>query len=240
MQQRRDALLVRLDPLDQVLLKAAHPVAQDPHAVQQVADQHGLEDVELELAVHARDRHRRVVAHDLRAHHGDGLALRGVDLPRHDGRAGLVLRQLQLAEAAAGAGAQVADVLRDLEQRGGEGVERGGGVDDGVVGGEGFEFVGGGAEGRAGHAGDLGGDGGVEAGEGVEAGTDGGAALGEEAEVREGAVDTGDAVVELGDVAGEFLAEGEGGGVLEVGAPDLDDLRELLAFGVKGISKTLH
>ena len=166
-QQRPDALLVRLDAGDEVRLEAAHAVAEDAHAVQQVADQHGLEHVELELAVHARDRDRRVVAHDLRADHGQGLALRRVDLARHDRGAGLVLRQLQFAEAAAGAGAEVADVLGDLEERGGERVERAGGVDDGVVGGEGLEFVGGGLEGGAGHFGDLGGDGGVEAGEGV-------------------------------------------------------------------------
>ena len=76
------------------------------------------------------------------------------------------------------------------------------------MGGEGFEFVGRGAEGGAGHFGDLGRDGAVEAGEGVEAGADGGAALGQETQVREGGFDAGEGVGELGGVGGEFLAEG--------------------------------
>lgn len=53
----------------------------------------------------------------LRADHGHCFALRGVDLARHDGGAGLVLRQTQLAQAAARAGAQEADVVGHLHER---------------------------------------------------------------------------------------------------------------------------
>jgi hypothetical protein len=37
-----------------------------------------------------------------RAHHGEGLALRGVDLARHDARAGLIGGQRELAQPTAG------------------------------------------------------------------------------------------------------------------------------------------
>lgn len=208
MQQRIDPLFVRLDTLDEILFETGHAIAQDADTVQQIPDKDGLEDVELELAAQAGHGHGGVVTHDLRANHGQSLALRRIDLARHDGRAGLVLGQLQFAQAAAGPGAQEADVLRDFEERAGDGVQGARGLDDGVVRGEGFEFVGRGRELCAGHFADFGGDGFVEAFEGVEAGSDCGASLREEAEVRQGGLDALNAVGELGDVAGEFLAEG--------------------------------
>lgn len=131
----RNLVLVGLEASNQVLLKGAHAVGQEARAVQQVADDEGLVDVELELAVHAANGGGDVVAHDLGADHGQGLALRGVDLAGHDAAAGLVLGESQLAEAAAGAAAQVADVLGNLGQRGGDGVEAAVGLDYGVVGG---------------------------------------------------------------------------------------------------------
>ncbi len=67
-----------------------------------------------------------VVAHDLGRDHGQRLALGRVDLARHDRGAGLVGRQHQLAEAAARAGAEQADVVGDLRERGGEGLQRAG------------------------------------------------------------------------------------------------------------------
>ena len=58
------------------------------------------------MAVAGAHGHGDVVAHHLAADHGQGLGLGRVDLARHDRAAGLVLRQLELAEAAARAGAQ--------------------------------------------------------------------------------------------------------------------------------------
>lgn len=134
--------------------------------------------------------------------------MRGVDFAGHDRAARFVFREDEFPEAAAGAGAKVADVLSDFEEGGGEGVEGAGAFDDGVVGGEGFELIRGGAEGEGGCLGNLGGDALGEAGVGVEAGAHCRAALGEEKEVGEGGFDAGDAAGELGDVGGEFLAEG--------------------------------
>lgn len=180
-----------------------------------------------------------VVTHDLRADHCQRLGLGRVHFARHDGASGLVLGEAELAEAAAGAGAEEADVLRDLEEGGGDGVEGAGGLNEGVVGGEGFEFVGRGGEVLSGHLGDFRGDGLGEALVGVDARADGGAALGEQAQVGKRGLDARDAEVELGDVAGEFLGEGEGRGVLEMGAADLDNLLgfELDDLGLQGIAE---
>jgi hypothetical protein len=78
-------------------------VAEESNAVQDVLDDQGLEDVQLEVTVAASDGHGSVVAHNLSADHGDGLALGGVDLAGHDGRTGLVLGEGKLTKTAAGA-----------------------------------------------------------------------------------------------------------------------------------------
>lgn len=210
--------------------------------MKEVADNQGLVHVELELAVHAADGASNLVTHNLSADHGEGLALGGVDLAGHDGRTGLVLREVELAETATGAAAEVADVLSNLAERGSEGVEAAVGLDDGVVGSERLELVGGSLELGAGHLGNLLGDGLGEALEGVDAGADGGAALGEEAEVGEGRLDALDAEVELGNIAAELLSEGQGSGILKMGAANLDDLLglELLNLGLERIAKALE
>ena len=235
-----DALLIGLDAHHQVALKGAHPVREQAHAVQQVADEERLEDVEFELAGEAADGGGHVVAHDLGGEHGEGFALGGVDFARHDGGAGFVFGELELAEAAAGAGAEVADVLGDFEEGAGERVEGAAGFDDGVVGGEEFEFVGRGVEGGVGELADFFGDAFGEADEGVEAGADCGAALGELAEMGKTAVEPLEVAVELGDVAAEFLAEGQWSGVLKVGSADFDDAFEGVGFGFEGVAEGLE
>ena len=97
-------------------------------------------------------------------------------------------------------------------------------MDECVVCGDGFEFIGCGGEGGAGRAGHLGAKGDVEAGVDVQACSHGRPAHGEEAEGRERAAHAAVVVGELGCEAGEFLAEGQGDGVLKVRAPDFDDV----------------
>lgn len=210
--------------------------------MEKVADDQGLVDVELELAVHAANGGGDVVTHNLGADHGESLALGRVDLAGHDGAAGLVLGEVELTKTAAGTTAEVADVLGDLGEGGGEGVEGAVGLDDGVVGGEGLELVGGGLELGAGHLGDLLGDALSEALEGVDAGTDGGTTLGELAQVGQGGLDSLDALAELGDVSGELLAEGQGSSILQVGAANLDNLLgvELVNLLLERIAEALE
>lgn len=236
-EQRANALLVCLEASNEVLLKAAHAVCEQTRAVQQVADHDGLEDVELEVALRAGKGSGGVVAKDLCADHGQGLALCGVDLAGHNGGAGLILWQLQLAETAAWAGAEEADVLGDLEEGDGEGVELAVGFDDGVVGGEGLELVRGGDELVAGHLGDFRGNVFGEALEGVDTSANGGSALGEHPEAGQRRLDALNAVVELCDVARELLAESQGRSVLQVCAADLDELLPLLGLFLQGVAQ---
>lgn len=168
-EERVDAVLVGDDADDTVVGEGVGTVSEETDGAEEVGNEDGLEDVELELAVRAGDRDGGVVAHDLRGDHGEGLALGGVDLAGHDGRSGLVLGERELAEAAAGAGAEVADVVGDLHERDGDDVEGARGLDDGVVGSETLKLVGVGLEGVAGDLGDLLGDLDVEALLGVQA-----------------------------------------------------------------------
>ena len=67
----------------------------------------------------------------------------------------------------------------------------------------------------------------------VDASTDGSAADGEFFKGIDGFMGAFDGFEGLGIVAGEFLAEGEGGGVHEVGSADFDDIHPRLGFLVK-------
>ena len=125
----------------------------------------------------AADGDRGLIADHLAAHHGQRLALRRVDLAGHDRGAGLVLRQHQLAEAGARAGAEQADVVGDLEQVGGERVERAVREHVGVVRRQRLELVRRGDERQPGERGDLLRERLGELRLGVEAGADRGAAL---------------------------------------------------------------
>lgn len=192
--------------------------------MKQIADHQRLVHVELELAVHATDGSSDVVAHDLSANHGESLALRGVDLSRHNAATRLVLRQNQLAKAASGTASQVSDILGDLGEGSGQGVQATMSLDDGVVGGQRLELVWRSLEGDASHLADLLSDALGKSLKGVDASTDSGTTLGQKLQVGQGTLDTLDTKVKLGNIAGEFLSQGERSSILQVRTSNLDDL----------------
>src|SRR5258708_6408603 len=100
------------------------------------------------------------------------------------------------------------------------------------------ELVGMRAEGETGELGDFARGFFSKFGMGVESGAYGGAADGEIVEAVESDGDAAAIAVEHIDVAGKFLAEGERRGVLEMGAADFYDVRELRGFGVERVAKS--
>jgi hypothetical protein len=234
-EQGADAALVGLKAFNKVGAEAGHAVCEQAGRVKEVGDHDGLEDVELEITLRASEGDGGVVAEDLGAEHGQGLALGGVDLAGHDGAAGLVLGELELSKTAAGTGAEETNVLGDLEEGDGEGVELAVGLDDGIVGGKSLELVGCGDELGAGHLGDLLSNALSEALEAVETSADSSTTLGQHAQARKGRLNTLNAVLELGNVAREFLTKSQGSGILQVSAADLDDLLKGLALGLEGV-----
>ena len=83
-QQRLDARTVGLNALGAVVVEAAHAVGQQANTLQKVVSHQWPEHVEFEVARGAADADGHIVAHHLRAQHGQRLALRRVDLARHD------------------------------------------------------------------------------------------------------------------------------------------------------------
>jgi hypothetical protein len=208
--------------------------------VKEVADHDGLEDVELEVTLRTSEGDSGLVTKDLAAEHGQRLTLGGVDLAGHDGRTGLVLGELELTKTAARTRTEESDVLSDLEERGGQGVQLTVGLNNGVVGSKSLELVGSSDELVTGELSDLGSNVLGEALEGVETGADSGTTLSEVAQTGESGLDTQNTVLELSNVARELLAEGQGSGILQVGAADLDDLVESLLLLVHGILEALQ
>ena len=107
-----------------------------------------------------------VVSHDLSADHGHRLALRRIHLARHNTRTTInassptflpwfVFGDADFAETAAGAGCEIADIIGNLHEAACEGVELSGSLDDGIMSGQGFEFVWRGFEFLAGDFGDF-------------------------------------------------------------------------------------
>ena len=92
--------------------------------LQQVARDQRDAHVQLELALHAADRDRGVVADHLRADLQHDLGDHRVDLARHDRGALLQLGQEDLADAGARAGAHQREVVGDLGQRDGDHLQR--------------------------------------------------------------------------------------------------------------------
>jgi hypothetical protein len=233
-----DLLLVGLNSDNTVVLEGLHGIGKDGGRVEKVADKDGLEDVKLEVSHRSGNGDSGVVTHDLGADHGKGFTLGGVDLSGHDGRTGLVLGEVQLSETTTGTGSEETDVVSDLHEGDGKGVKSSGSLNNGIVGSEGLELVGGGDEVNSGELGNLVGNGNIESLLGVKSGSDSGSSLSQHLKAGKGGLDTLDTVGELGSVSGELLTKGQGGSILQVGTSNLDDVVEskdlLLESGVEG------
>ena len=193
-------------------------------ALQEIVDDHRLEDVQLEVAGSAAEVDRDVVARSPGQHSMvSAFALGRVDLARHDRAARLVLRDAELADAAARPAGQPAHVVGDLHQRGGHGLERAVGMHQRVVRRQRLELVGRGDE--------------RQPGQPARAlpPRDRRTRVRVQARCRRrcrpapARTDAAGpprwrAVVELRDVAGELLAQRQRRRVLQVGAADLDDV----------------
>ena len=234
-----DPLGVGLDAVGAVGVEGDAGVTQELDGLQDAPGHDRLEDVELEVALGSGEADGGVVAEDLRGHHGHGLALGGVDLAGHDRAAGLVLRDDELADAVAGAGGVPAHVVGDLHEGVGQDAQGAGDLNQGIVGAQGGEEVVRLGELDAGLLGDLLGAQGAEVRVGVEAGADGGPADGELTGAGVGVADAIEGEVDLGDPPADDLPQGDGGGVLQVGAPHHDDVGVGLGLGVQGVAQLL-
>ena len=237
--QLRDALEIGFDAQRAVVVEARGAVGEQTHALQEIVDDHRLEHVEFEISHRAANVDRHVVAEYLAAEHGQRLGLGRVDLARHDGTARFILRNAQLADAAARAGRKQADVVGDFHERGRKRFQRTVRVNQGIVCGQRFELVTRRYKRVARLLRQFPGDPLPELGMRIQTGADGGAAQRQFGQMRKRGLNVRDAVLELGYVAREFLAQGQGRRVLQVGAADLDDVIEGFRLGHERISQLL-
>lgn len=105
------------------------------------------------------------------------------------------------------------------------------------MGSEHLKLVGGSDKLSAGQVGDLFRDALCEALEGVESRADGGTSLGQLSQVRQDELDPFQVPVELGNISAEFLAQGQGGGILQMSSANLDNLVKGLSLHLQGISQ---
>src|SRR6185295_10327553 len=94
-----DAGGIRLEARDAMVREAFDSFGQKRGRVNKVMDDQRLEDVELEIAARSADVDGYVIAQNLRADHGQRLALSRIDFSRHDGAARLVLGYIDFAQA---------------------------------------------------------------------------------------------------------------------------------------------
>src|SRR5579863_3773839 len=196
-------------------VEAVAAVADQAGAVEEVVNDHRLEDIQLEVAGRAADIDGHVIPEYLSGDHREGFALRWVHLPGHDGRSGLVIRDMDFTDAAAWAGGEHPDIVGDLHQADGNGLERAVGLHDGVVCGERFELVGRGDEGETGKGGDLSRHVFRISRRSIDPGPDGGAAKRQLGKMGERIADGSETVVQLAYIAAEFLTDGQRRGVHE-------------------------
>ena len=240
MQVLLDPLAVRLDARRAVLIERIGGGGEQIDRLQHRVSDHRQVDIELEVARAARHRHRHVVADDPGRHHGQRLRLGGVDLAGHDGGARLVGGDEDLADAAARAAREPAHVVGDLVERAGRGLERTRYRHQRLLAAHRGEAVGRLGERKAGTLGDRRRHLPRVGGSGVQPGADRGAPDRQLQDERQDGADRVFADAELIRVAGELLAEGERGRILEVGAPDLDDVVERLRLRLQGGAQLRH
>ena len=207
-------------------------------ALVEAVDDDGFEGVELELAGFGGHGDGDVVADHFVGDLGDDFGDHGVDFAGHDGGSGLHGGQVDFAEAGAGAGGEQAQVVADFGEFHGDAFEDAGEVHEraDVLGG--FDEVHGGDQGQAGDLGQVPAGGFGVAGGCVQAGADGGGA---EVDFVDQQVRFGEPEPVLADgdgVGAEFLAEGHGDGVLELGAAHFDDGAESAALAAQASSSS--
>ena len=105
-------------------VKALHPVRQQAHALQKVMRNQRTEHIQLKVTRSAAHVDGHIIAKDLTAEHGQGLALGRVDFARHDGRTRFVFRDAEFAQTTARPTGQPAHIVGYFHQTSGQRFER--------------------------------------------------------------------------------------------------------------------
>ena len=221
-------LAVRRDSRDAAVVERLQRIREEACGLEEVVDHNGHEHVQLEVALRGGNADGGIVAHDLYGDHCDGLALRRVDLARHDGAARLVRGDRDLTETAARTRREPADVVRDLHHVRGEPLEPAVGKDDRILARERVELVRRGDELLSRQLACRLCDSDIEALRRVEPCADSGAAECELVEEGERCLQLLLRLLQHREPAADLLRKRDGNGILQVCAPRLDNTLVLL------------
>ena len=228
------------DAVDALGAEGFHYVDQPGLALEDALDDDGLHHVQLQLAGLGGEGDGGVVADDLEAHLVRDLGDDGIHLARHDGGTRRHGRQVDLVQAAAGAGGHEAQVVTDLGKLDGEAFQRRGitHIRAGVR--RRFHEVRSLLELVACELGKADGAQFRETGNGVEAGADGSAAHIDLLQEHGVPLKVRDFLFEVVRERVEFLSGGHRNGVLQLGAAHLDNVLEFLPLGAEGVDEVLE
>ena len=215
-------------------------VREQADRVEQVARDQRHPDVQLEVPLHAGDRDRRVVADHLGADLQDDLRDDRVDLAGHDRGALLELRQEQLADPGARAGAHQREIVGDLRQRHRDDLQRAAELDERVAVALRLERILRRADPQVALGVQLVAHPGGELGVRVQAGAGRGAAERDLRHLRQRVADPLGAEADLRGVPGELLPERHRHRVHQVRPAGLDDVVELLRLGRERLLESLE
>jgi len=209
-------------------------VAEHPGRVEEVVDHDRAHRVELEIALAAGESHGVVFTDHLDADHHHCFALGRIDLARHDRGAGLVLRQQELAEAAARAGGKPAHVVGDFHQRDCETAQGRHRRDDRVQRALRREFVRRGDERMAGQFRDFRRDFLTEVRRRIQPSADCGTAGGHLEQTRFRRANARQRIADLVGPARPFLSYSQRHGILQMRSAGLDHIHPFIGFGLDG------
>lgn len=230
-------LAVRRDARDAAVIERLEGVGEQPRGLEEVVDHDGHEDVQFEIALRGCDADGSIVAHNLYGDHRDGFALGWVDLARHDGAARLVRGDRDLAETAARTCGEPADVVCNLHHVCREALESAVCKDDRILARECVELVRRGDEVLARQFARRLGNGDIEALRRVQPRADRSAAERELVEEGECRLQLLLRLLEHREPAADLLRKGDGHGVLQMGAPRLDDALVFFHQAAEGVGE---
>ena len=185
LQKARDIGFIRFNAVEAAGDETVDAGRHQINRLQHGEGDHRLHHIEFEMSLRSGESDRLLIAEHARAHHGDRLDLRRIDLARHDRGAGLVLRQTQFGETGARAAAHQTNIASDFIQAGGERIDGAMRKCDRVMRRERLEFIGRRDKRQAGLLCDIGGDRDIEARRRVDAGADRRAALRQRQQIRQ-------------------------------------------------------
>ncbi len=235
-----DVRFQRLNAHGAIIVKTQARVRQQTNRIQHVKHDDWLEHVQLKIAGGAAHIHGHIVADYLRTDHGHRLALGWIDLARHDRRARLVIRNVQLAQTTARTARQPAHIVGDFHQIASDRFQNAAGFHHRAVGSERFEFVGRGNKRQTGKLGDFFCRPLSKLGMRIQSGANRRPAQRQSVETRQDALHAFNVVTQLRNITRKFLTQCQRSRVHQMRAANFDDFLKGGALFLQSVAQFLE